>query len=135
MRHNFTFGTLFALGIVLLSHDTTNASTDFRASGTRIGGSEASLDQPVNPPASRTGDTSGGLVPIVCRGLGSKGVPSQAISAALDNPNAIYGFGQLQNPNVPESPYNTRQLYLTLANPNTPFDARWNGLRFRSGCS
>lgn len=80
-----------------------------------------------NPPATQA---------VACEALNrrSTGVPRSAIDAALADPSRIGGWDQLMNPNIPESPTNTRRRSLTLADPGKRYDAMWNALVFKAGC-
>jgi hypothetical protein len=61
-------------------------------------------------------------------------VPAQVINDALANPTSIQGYGQLQNPGVPESPYNVRRTKLSLRNISAPYHPLYNGLIYKAGC-
>lgn len=73
---------------------------------------------------------------VACEALyrRSTGVPRSTVDAALADPSRVGGWDQLMNPNIPESPTNTRRRSLTLADPGKRYDAMWNALVFKAGC-
>lgn len=73
------------------------------------------------------------VVPQACDFILDK-VPAQVINDALANPNRIQGYGQLQNPGVPEGPWNQRRSRLSLQNISAPYHPLYNGLIFKAGC-
>ena len=77
--------------------------------------------------------TSNPVTPAVCENLGRKGVSQKILDEALRDPTKISGWGQLANPNVPASPYNTYRRWLTILDTGKPFSP-YNGLVFKSGC-
>ncbi len=71
--------------------------------------------------------------PDVCDFVTNR-VPSAVINAAISNPTSIQGYNELQNPGVPESPYNIRRLKLSLRNISAPWHPLYNGLIYKAGC-
>ncbi len=61
-------------------------------------------------------------------------VPAAVINAALANPSSVAGYNQLQNPGVPESPWNGRRTKLSLRNISLPWHPLFNGLTYKAGC-
>lgn len=71
--------------------------------------------------------------PQVCDGLRRK-APQPDIAEAMDDPSAVSGWDQLQNPNLPEGPNNPRKHWLSMLDLNKPYNRLFNGLRFKVGC-
>lgn len=88
----------------------------------------------VDPGLSKAGSDQ--PVPVACTLLYRKStpVPVAAINAALENPEGVNGWNQLQYPSKPESPFNLRRRALSLLNTGKPYDPLTNGLQFKGGC-
>ncbi len=91
---------------------------------------------PSSPPTAIPtvpGQPTPSLQPQVCDLIVGR-VPAQVVSDALANPSRIQGYGQLQNPGVPEGPWNQRRTRLSLQNIGLPYHPLFNGLVFKAGC-
>lgn len=70
--------------------------------------------------------------PTACPGLKA---PADVVRAALAEPSAVGGWGQLCNPNTPFHPVNNPyRATLGLRNPNAPYDRLGNPVEYRCGC-
>lgn len=69
----------------------------------------------------------------VCPNITNR-VPAAVINAALANEASVSGYGQLCNPNVPPSQFNTLRKWLTLQNNGLPFHPVFNGVIWSCGC-
>ncbi len=74
-----------------------------------------------------------GLTAQACPNL-DRVVPVAVINAALANPPAVLGWGQLCTPGLPESPTNTWRSRLTLQNRSAAYHPIFNGVVFKCGC-
>lgn len=81
-------------------------------------------------PATATADPTG---PHECAWLTGR-APAAAILAALADPDRVYGWGMLCNPNVPAGNLNPLRMDLSLMNPGLPYNALYNRLVFKCGC-
>ncbi|MCE7937485.1 MAG: hypothetical protein DYG90_02595 [Chloroflexi bacterium CFX6] len=74
--------------------------------------------------------------PIACESLYKRGarIPAAVLDNALTFPTSIGGWDQLMNPNVPESPSNTRKRSLQLADTAKAYHPLYNGLGYYAGC-
>ena len=61
-------------------------------------------------------------------------VPTAAINAALANPERVFGWGMLANPNLPPSPVNPPRKRLSLRTISKPYSAEGNPLIYKVGC-
>ncbi len=70
--------------------------------------------------------------PTACPNLRA---PATVVRAALADPAAVAGWGQLCNPNAPFHPVNNGyRTSLGLRNPNEPYDVLGNPPEYRCGC-
>jgi hypothetical protein len=61
-------------------------------------------------------------------------VPVAAINAALANPERVFGWGMLANPNLAPSPVNPPRRRLSLRTISKPYSAEGNPLIYKVGC-
>ena len=48
-------------------------------------------------------------------------IPEPIRITALEHPNQFWGWARLANPNIPESPFNPRRMWLSLISPSMPY--------------
>ena len=82
------------------------------------------------PPATPTQEPSTALA---CA-LILRRVPPAAISAALANPEAVFGWLQPANPGLPPGPSNPPRRWLSLRDIGKAFHPLFNPLIFKVGC-
>ncbi len=85
------------------------------------------------PPTATPVPPGPGTDPIACPFVTNR-VPAVVIAAALASPDDVQGYLELQNPSIPESPWNIRKRYLSIRNPGVPWNQLFNGLVFKAGC-
>jgi len=61
-------------------------------------------------------------------------VPPAVIAQALANPASVRGWGELQNPSAPPSPFNRLRTSLSLQNIAAPYHPLGNTLVYKAGC-
>jgi len=61
-------------------------------------------------------------------------IPASVLDGVRDDPSKVAGFDQLEHPGRPEGPFNLRRRWLSLERPDQPWNALFNGLRFKAGC-
>lgn len=91
------------------------------------------LPSPTPPPLVQPTATPLPLSPEVCPGL-DEVVPSAVVASALANPDAVQGWGQLQNPGLEPSAWNPYRTRLGLASPSRPYQPRYNDVLFKASC-
>lgn len=84
---------------------------------------------PTRPPSPTPADDEA----FVCNPIIGR-VPPAAISAALANPSAVYGWLDPANPALPPGPNNPLKRWLSLSNLNKAFHPIFNALVFKVGC-
>ncbi len=77
--------------------------------------------------------TPGGAPVEACDFLSAR-VPQAVIDSAVANPGSVQGYNVLQNPGVPESPWNVRRTKLSVRNIAAPWHPLYNGLTYKAGC-
>lgn len=96
---------------------------------------------PTTPPPGVTPTTPTPVTPTpppaadaeACPNLDTK-VPASVIGAALGSPDSVSGWGELCNPSLPPSIWNTQRHYLSLRNPGAPYNPLYNGVVYKCGC-
>jgi hypothetical protein len=84
---------------------------------------------PTRPPSPTPADDEA----FVCNQIVRR-VPPAAISAALANPAAVYGWMDPANPALPPGPNNPLKRWLSLSNLNKAYHPIFNALVFKVGC-
>jgi len=89
---------------------------------------------PTAPPATPAQPTATPAIAVrVCELIRSR-VPAAEIAAALASPSTTGGFNQLENPSLPESPFNQRRRSLSIQSASRPWNRMFNPLVFKVGC-
>ena len=90
-------------------------------------GTTPSTPTPVTPTVEPDPDAE------VCPNLDTK-VPASVIAAALGSPDSVSGWGELCNPSLAPSIWNSRRHNLSLRNPGSPYNPLYNGVVYKCGC-
>lgn len=86
---------------------------------------------PGTPPPPPTGEAP--PAPEVCDGIRAR-VPQAVIDAAVANPEAVSGWGERCNPNVPAGPWNELRASLNLRSYGQPYHPVYNDVVWQCGC-
>lgn len=73
------------------------------------------------------------VIPQVCRAVISR-VPMAAITAALANPDKVFGWGKLCYLGLPPSPGNHIRNMLSIKNSSVPYNPVYNSVQWSCGC-
>ncbi len=105
----------------------------FRFGGQTVSGDSHYIKCEAPPPTLPPPPTVPGGAAFACDFVQGR-VPAAVINAALANPSSIQGYNQLQNPGVPEGPWNLRRTALSLRSISAPWHPLYNGLIYKAGC-
>ena len=124
-------GTAMAGGVICSQAITLSAAGE---PDVPVDGTDTSTNSTVDFGFFRPGGTAGVCqTTYMCHMLQNMMPPAQ-INAIIMNPGSVEGWGKLQYPAVPISPFNQPRCCLCVKDVGKPYHPLWNGLSWHSGC-